>query len=137
MTTAWRCPKCHRTFVRKNQQHSCTVFPLRQHFENKQDVAKPLFNKLLRLFRTRIGPCSVVSLPCCIHLSHRGRDFAAVYALKDGLRFHVGASVQLKSRRITQVAKVSAHRYMHSLDVHTAQELDAELMHWLKRSYAL
>lgn len=123
-------------FIRKNQQHSCTVFPLRRHFESKQDVAKPLFEKLLRLFRKHVGPCSVVSLPCCIHLSHQGRDFAAVYALKDGLRFHIGTDKPLKSARIQQVAKVSAHRYIHSLDVHSERELDAEFLGWLTCSYA-
>lgn len=135
MATLWRCPKCKRQFQRKGQQHSCVSFPLAKHFENKRDVAKPLFDKLLRLMRAKIGPCTVVSLPCCIHFSARGRDFAAVYALKDGLRFHIGADRPLKSPRIKQVAKVSTHRYMHELDVHSARELDAELMNWLAVSY--
>lgn len=135
MTTLWRCPKCKRTFRRKDQRHSCVSFPLQRHFEHKQGPAKPLFETLLRLFRARIGPCSVVSLPCCIHLSSKGHDFAAVYALKNGLRFHIGANKQLKSKRIDQVAKVSAHRYMHSLDVHSDRELDDELFRWLRQSY--
>jgi len=135
MAILWRCPKCKRQFQRKGQQHSCAVYPLARHFEHKQDVAKPLFDTFMRLFRARIGPCSVVSLPCCIHLSSQGRDFAAFYALKDGLRFHIGADTPIKSKRIMRVEKTSAHRYMHSLDVHSARELDAELFRWLKVSY--
>lgn len=135
MAALWRCPKCKRQFQRKGQQHSCVSFPLARHFENKHDIAKPLFDSLLRLMRAKIGPCSVVSLPCCIHFSSKGRDFAAVYALKDGLRFHIGADAPIKSTRILQVEKTSAHRYLHSLDVHSARELDAELFHWLASSY--
>jgi hypothetical protein len=40
----WTCPKCGRQFEREGQSHSCKLFPLEQHFENKP-LGKLLYQK--------------------------------------------------------------------------------------------
>ncbi len=135
----WQCPKCKREFEKKNQQHSCTVYPLNKHFKGKEEVARPLYNKLKAEIEKSIGPLKVESLPCCIHFvtTSDAYTFAAVYALRDKIRIHFGSGQEIKSPRIDKSAKVSANKYMHSIDINSAKEIDSELLSWVKQAYNL
>jgi hypothetical protein len=130
----WTCPECKRSFQKQNQMHSCTPYALSKHFIGK-DFAKKLFDELLVKLE-KLGKIKVESLPCCIHLvkPENAFNFAAVYATKDGLRFHIGSNEELKSNRIRKAAKMSNTKYMYELD---SKELDAELLSWLKKAYEL
>ncbi|NYZ75533.1 hypothetical protein H0O03_04710 [Candidatus Micrarchaeota archaeon] len=129
----WKCPKCGRKFRKEGQLHSCRVFPLEKHFANK-DYALKLFGELKKALRKKIGSFEVVSLPCCIHLHAKGVDFMAAYALRDGLKLHFALERKLSSPRIGQAAQYSAHRVMHEMKIETADEIDAELLDWLKQA---
>jgi len=63
----WTCPKCGRVFQKAKQPHSCSKFPLEQHFKNK-DAAKEIFDHLVEEINNKIGTVRIISLPCCIHL---------------------------------------------------------------------
>jgi len=129
---SWKCPKCGRKFSKAKQPHSCRVFPLEKHFANKEYALK-LFGQLKSAVRKKIGSFEVVSLPCCIHFS-KGFDFMAVLPLKDGLKIHFSLARKLSSPRIAQSAQYSAHRTMHEVKIITADEIDAELLDWLKQA---
>ena len=139
MALTWKCPKCGREFGKRNQQHSCTVYPLEKHFAGKEAVARPLYNMLRETIEKDIGPVKVESLPCCIHfvVNYEAYTFAAVYALKDRIRIHFGSDRELKSPRIDKSAKVSAGKYMHSIDIRAGAEIDKELVSWLRQAYNL
>lgn len=136
MKDLWACPKCGRTFAKKNQVHSCTVYPLKKHFVGKEEVAVPLFRELKTRIKKDIGSIKIISLPCCIHFFGK-YDFAAVYALKDKVRIHFALDYKLKSSRIDKSSKYSAKRYMHSIDIESKDEIDKELIGWLKEAYHL
>ena len=132
----WTCPKCKRKFKRTNQIHSCKEFPLDQHFKRKEDIARPLFDLLKMKIRRDVGSFKIVSLPCCIHLA-TSSTFAAVYALRDRIRIHFTLDDQLENVRIEKYTKMSKKRYLYSIDVKSAREIDKELLGWLKHSYNL
>src|SRR5512136_1743666 len=95
----WICSTCKRKFEKKNQVHSCTIYPLDRHFKGKETM-KPLYEKLKNEIKKDIGPFWVESLPCCIHfVTSPAYTFAAVYALKDRIRIHFGLSHKLRSSR--------------------------------------
>lgn len=127
MTKQWTCPKCGRIFEKKNQVHSCTVYPLKNHFKGKEKVVVPLFRKLKTRIKKEIGQIRIISLPCCIHLFGT-YDFAAVYALKDKIRIHFALDYKLDSPRIDKSSKYSASRFMYSLDIESKDEIDKELI---------
>lgn len=139
MANIWKCPKCGREFEKKNQQHSCTFYPLDKHFKGKEEIAGPLYNTLKAKIEKDIGPFKVESLPCCIHFVKASSvyTFAAVYALRDRIRIHFGSNREMKSPRIDKSAKTSASKYMHSIDVKNAKEIDTELISWLRQAYNL
>jgi len=108
---------------------------LDNHFKGKEDVARPLYNKLQEKIK-KIGPLTVESLPCCIHLVGT-YTFAAVYALKDKIRIHFALDYGLESPRIDKSSQVAKNRYQYSIDVKKEGEIDAELISWLKHAYNL
>lgn len=130
---AWTCSKCGRVFAKVNQSHSCKVFPLENHFKNKP-FARELFDYLLT--KLKILKFSVDSVTCCIHLVSKS-TFAAVWALSDGIRIDFRLNFSVKSKRFSNVVKMSANRYLYFVDVKRKDELDGELISWIKESYKL
>ncbi len=136
MPTQWVCPKCRRQFSKKDQTHSCATKPLRDHFTNKPEAYK-LFQALVKKINSHIGRVKVISIPCCIHLFGQ-YDFMAILPKKDGvleLRFSLDRA--LKNKRIFISVPVSKTAYKNCLRISSAKEIDAELLNWLKRAYAL
>ena len=135
MTKKWTCPKCKRVFQKKNQGHSCTVYPVEKHLKNK-DYAKKLYSELKKIIRKKIGNFKIESLPCCIHFVS-SYTFAAVYALKNKIRIHFTLDYKLDSSRIDKFNQMSAKRYLYSIDIEKEDEIDKELISWLKKAYNL
>jgi len=132
----WTCPKCKRKFEKKNQVHSCNVYPLDKHFKGKEEVARPLYNNLKTKIKKNIGSFKVESLPCCIHFVST-LTFAAVFALKDKIRIHFTLDYELESSRIDKFTQMSTNRYLYSIDIEKEDEIDKELISWLKQAYNL
>ena len=132
----WKCPKCGRKFARKDQPHSCRTWPIDNHFKNKEEVARPLFNEFKARVKKNVGQFKIRSLHCCIHLVS-DFSFVAVFPMKDKIRLHFSLDYKLESQRIGKRSQFSKNRYMYSIDLKTAKEMDAELMKWLKQAYNL
>jgi len=131
----WTCTKCGRVFKRTNQQHSCKSIPIEQHFENNL-LAKDLFDFLLKKIRTQIGKCSIISLPCCIHL-YGSYDFLAILPHKDRLEIRFASNNLINSPRITHTVPLSKNLSKTCIDIKNTEEIDAELLNWLSISYLL
>ncbi len=135
MAQVWQCPKCKREFAKKNQQHSCVVYPLAKHFENKP-FAKELFQHLKKRIIASIGPVKVESLPCCIHFVS-SYTFGGVWAMKDGIRLDFRVDHPIKSRRHFKKLRMSANRYLYYFDIKEKEEINRELIGWIGESYHL
>jgi hypothetical protein len=131
----WKCPKCRREFKKKNQSHSCVVYPIEKHFAGKEK-ARELFDFLKSQIIKNIGPVKIESLPCCIHFVS-SYTFGACWALKDSIRIDFRVSEKIKTKRKFQVNHMSANRYLYYLDISDKKEIDAELLGWIKESYHL
>ncbi len=136
MKNLWKCPKCKREFEKKNQVHSCTIYPLDKHFKGKEGIARPLYNKLKAKIKKEIGPLKVESLPCCIHFVSN-YTFAAVYALRKKIRIHFTLDHKVESSKIDKWSRASTNRYLYSIDIENEKQIDKELISWLKQAYNL
>lgn len=128
----WTCPKCKRKFKKRNQSHSCTVYPVAKHLNGKEK-AKKLYNALTTQMKKEVGRFRIESLPCCIHFVSTC-TFAAVYALRDKIRIHFTLDHKLESPRISRFSQISAKRYMYSIDIKDEGEPDKELFGWIKQA---
>lgn len=133
MSTKWKCPNCHREFVKKNQQHSCVSYPLANHFKNK-DYAKTLFTYLKQQIVKKVGPVKIESLPCCIHFVS-SYTFGACWALKDRIRVDFRVDHKITTKKHFKVIQMSPNRFLYYVDLLTKKDIDAELLGWMRKSY--
>ncbi|MCL5794855.1 MAG: DUF5655 domain-containing protein [Patescibacteria group bacterium] len=134
-TKLWKCPKCHREFAKINQQHSCKIYPLENHFANKE-YAKQLFDYLVKKIEKNIGPLKIESLPCCIHLVSN-YTFGAVWTLRDRVRIDFRISAKIETKKKFKIIQMSPNRYLYYLDIFKKSEIDLELLSYLHESYKL
>jgi hypothetical protein len=129
----WRCPDCGRAFARRNQPHSCKRVPIEAHFA-PDGASRRLFEALLAAVGGHVGPCEVVSLPCCIHLAATD-DFLAVLPRRDRLEIRFTVHRRIRSPRIQACAQTSRDAYKHRVDISAVEDLDPELLGWLREAY--
>ena len=136
MKELWTCPKCKRQFEKRNQVHSCNLYPLDNHFKGREEIARPLYEKLREQIEKNIGPFKVESLPCCIHFVST-YTFAAAYALRNKIRIHFTLNHELQNLRIKKSSQMSNNKYLYSVDIEKSEEIDKELISWLRQAYNL
>ncbi|MFH0971618.1 MAG: DUF5655 domain-containing protein [Candidatus Micrarchaeota archaeon] len=134
MKTQWRCPKCDRSFEKEGQSHSCRIYPLARHFENKP-YGKELFEGLIARLKP-IGKVRIDSVECCIHLLSN-YVFSGVWILRDRIRISFQLDRKVKSARFRHYLQMSANRHIYHMDVSKKKEIDGELVNWLKESFNL
>jgi hypothetical protein len=135
MKKLWKCAKCSREFAKKNQAHSCVSFPLENHFKDKE-YAKELFTYLKEKIEASTGQLKIESLPCCIHLVSN-YTFGAVWAMKDKLRIDFRTNFPIESSRIWKMIQMSPNRYLYYFEIKEKEEIDKELLGWIKAAYKL
>ncbi len=131
----WRCPTCGRSFQRPSQAHSCQVITVDEHF-TRRPTARILFDRLVAVLTEFIGPCEPVALRCCIHLALES-DFLAVLPKRDRLEVRFVLPHVLDHPRVTRSVRISAHAAKHSVDVVHPDDIDAELVSWIKQAAQL
>lgn len=129
----WTCPKCGRRFERQGQSHSCKPYAIEQHFEGRSDEKK-LYDHLKRAIKKHVGAFKVESLECCIHLVSTF-TFAAVKIMKGRIRVDFALSRKIRDKRIVQEVKMSANRWLYLIDINKEDEIDEELLEWIKEAY--
>jgi hypothetical protein len=129
----WSCPQCGRQFERKSQPHSCRPYLLAGHFKGKA-AGRLLYEKLKKAVKNEMGSFKIESLACCIHFVSTF-TFAAVKIFKDMIRVDFSLSRKIKSKRIGQFLQMSAHRYLYVVDIFNEDDIDEELLKWIREAY--
>jgi hypothetical protein len=129
----WTCPVCVRSFRRTGQTHSCRVVPVADHFRGKP-TAQELFDGLKGAITDAIGPCTVVSLPCCIHLADEV-DYLAVLPKQDRLEVRFTLHDEINRPRIVRSVRTGPTAVKHCVDVATPSDIDEELLTWIRRAH--
>jgi hypothetical protein len=94
------------------------------------------FEHLVDEVNSKVGRCEVLSLPCCIHLVGKF-DFLAVLAKKERLEIRFVLKRELASSRVQRSARISKTQYKHCVDVQAAEDIDEELLSWVREAYYL
>ena len=129
----WKCPKCGRPFANRNQSHSCARHTLREHLAGKSPHAIALFREFARLVKS-CGP--VLVMPEKTRIAFQVRmSFAAVSLRRDRLIGHVVLARRLENPRFTKIEHISPRNQVHSFCFHSTEEMDAEVVEWLREAY--
>lgn len=131
----WKCPKCGREFNKEKQSHSCVVYPIKNHFKDKEK-GQHLFELLVKKIEKEIGEVKIESLPCCIHFVS-SYTFSGVWISNDKIRIDFRVDYQLKSKRVVKEVRLSKNRTIYYIDIESEEDIDKELLKWIKDSYHL
>jgi hypothetical protein len=129
----WTCPRCGRRFVGRNMWHACGDFSVDRFLDGKGEGARELFDRFESLIAA-CGPYEVA--PAKTRVAFMGRvRFAGVTAVSDrGMSVAFGLPRPLGHPRVRKVERFGTW-FVHHMRITSAEELDDELLGWLRESY--
>ena len=105
-----------------------------QHFTGRAPSVRATYDRIVRAAAT-FGPVREEPKKTSIHLARR-MAFAGIATRKDALILTLKSDTDVSSPRITKRERASAKRWYLYVRLEKPEEVDAELLQWLKRSYA-
>ena len=105
---SWKCPRCRRSFARKDQWHSCGARNLDEHFRGRNPDLRGTFNVLVRRLR-KLGPVKVDPVKTSINLTAR-HHFAAVTVRGTFLRLEFLSDHRIEDPRVVHIERQLVQR---------------------------
>ena len=131
----WTCPECGRRFTRARQSHSCVSVTEAALFQGKPPEVQSAFHKL-RDAVTAFGEVHVDAVKASVNFGAKAH-FAAAWPRAGRLDVEFVLDRPLKAKRVSKLQSYGATRHVHWVPVSGPDEVDAELLGWLRESYAL
>ena len=129
----WSCPRCGRSFHRKDQPHSCELRDIESHFTGKSDHLRPLYELLVGRIRD-FGPVKISPVKNAIIISAK-TTFLAIKPRRGHLELEFLLDHPVEDFPITQSVRASMNRYAHFIKVDRREDINDQLMDWLLQSY--
>jgi len=111
------------------------TFTIASHFEGKDPVVQQIYDHLLDRLR-QLGEVHQAPKQTSIHLDN-ANGFAGVYTRKNYILLHFRTDYPIDDPRITKREQHSARRFMHTVKLTQAVDVDAQLLKWLEDAYKL
>jgi hypothetical protein len=110
-------------------------FTVADHFEGKDAVVTAIYTRLLDSLR-QFGQVTESPKKTSIHLDHQS-GFAGINTRKSYILLNFRTASKIDSPRIDKIEQHSAKRFMHTVKLQQPDDIDAELLAWLKSAYDL
>ena len=104
-------------------------------FAGKDEIVRVIYTRLLEVLRT-LGPVQEEPKKSSIHLVHAS-GFAGVHPRKSYLYLNLRTASPIENPRITKTEQVSKNRFHNELKLTSPDEIDEELLGWLRDAYVL
>lgn len=104
-------------------------------FAGKDEVVQVIYTRLLEVL-SRLGPFQEEPKKTSIHLV-RNTGFAGVHPCKSYLYLNLRTDYPIDNPRIAKTEQVSKNRFHNELKLNSPDEIDEELLGWLKDAYML
>ena len=111
------------------------TFTVGSHFEGKAPTVQKTYHALLKALR-RFGPIVEEPKKTSIHLVNT-TALAGVATRKDYIILTIKSDHKLVSPRIHKIEQVSAKRFHAEVKLASPEEVNPELIGWLKDAYGL
>lgn len=131
MKSVWSCPKCGRSFTRRNQRHACGTGDRSEVLKNRRPTIVSLYEDLER-FVTTLGPVEFVTRERYVLLRSK-RIFADLTVMTDALRLVVHLPRRVRHELIIKAAE-DRKRYSHVAKLYTRKDL-ATFKPFLREAY--
>ena len=104
-------------------------------FAGKDATVRAIYDRLLEALQV-VGPFREEPKKTSVHLVNTS-GFAGVHPRKSFLYLNVRMARPLQGERIARSEQVSKSRYHNEVKITSPDEVDAELMGWLREAYTL
>jgi hypothetical protein len=104
-------------------------------FADKDEIVQAIYDRLLVSIRL-LGPFQEEPKKTSIHLVHSA-GFAGVHPRKSYLYLNLRTDRRIDSPRISKSEQVSKNRYHNELKLTSPEQVDNELLSWIKAAYQL
>lgn len=132
----WNCPKCHRTFKRKNQQHSCTLITKESLFEKRPKELEKLFS-IVEQKVSQLGSYRLETVKPEVIFFKTKSTFLGIKVKKDHLVVEFFLDHIENIPPVFKYLQTSKHRIVHEVVVDQEEDITKQLMDWIKHSYEL
>lgn len=110
-------------------------YTVEQHFEGRSPVVREIYDTIVAA-ASELGPVEQDPKKTSIHLN-RKTAFAGIQTRRQFLILTVKATDDIASPRISKHEQTSPHRWHHEIKITNADEIDSQIIGWLKDSYDL
>jgi hypothetical protein len=117
------------------EAYALADFSVSQHFENKDPVVKSIYDRILQESRT-FGQVIEEPKKTSIHLVNKSA-FAGVTTRKNALLLNIKSATPIKHARIAKSEQLSAKRFHQEVKLTSPDDVDSDLVGWLKEAYAI
>lgn len=104
-------------------------------FEGKAPELRATYEQLVQQLR-QFGEVKVAPKQTSIHLE-KNSGFAGVHPRKTYFNLEFRTDYKIDDPRITRVQQLSARRFEHTVKLERTQDIDEQLLKWLKDAYDL
>jgi hypothetical protein len=132
----WTCPKCGRTFNRKNQDHGCKMVSKESLFAKRIPELKKLYEKIVKEIQ-KFGEFREEPLPSAVIMFKTKSTFLAIRMKKDHLAVGFFLDEVEDVPPVSKYIKTSKDRWAHEVLVDRPEDINQQLINWIKRSYKL
>jgi hypothetical protein len=102
---------------------------------NGDPISSEVYGALTDHISTLPG-CELQENASSFHVAH-GRAFLGIHPRRGGILVNIVLDRQLDSARVHRVERVSANRWHNEILLRDPEQVDAELIMWIREGYAL
>ena len=108
---------------------------VREHFENRAPEVKATYAAILKAAK-KFGPVKEEAKKTSIHLVRKSA-FAGVATRKTALILTLKSDTDIANPRIAKREQASAHRWHLETRLEAPEQVDREIVDWLRKAYEL
>lgn len=129
----WTCPECNRSFRNRNQSHSCGHYSLEDVFEKSSPTIIALFNLIHKEVKS-YGAMQIRAVKNGVMFSVKS-TFLALKPHSKFLAVEFACGNSYEEFPIEKCVKISKSEYAHIMRIEKMDEIDDQLLNWLKEAY--
>ena len=132
----WLCPKCKRRFRYVNQMHTCKQITPEEAFKQRPRHLFVLYSRLLDTL-TKFGEFRVEAIPSGVLFFKTKSTFLAIKVKSSWLDLEFFLDKVEDLPPVKKYLRTSRKRVLHVVSIDQEEDIDAQLLRWLQRSYEL
>lgn len=129
----WICPRCGHRFVSRNQRHSCRRYSVARLFARSEPGVRASFDRVRRMVES-VGPVHLQAYRDHVAFLVRVR-FLGATPRRRWLDLGFWLPQRDESPRFRKVETLTPKDHVHLLRIRDPDELDAEVLAWIRRAY--